>query len=242
MTQDNKNNAIWITGTDTECGKTVATVALALALESLGADVGVMKPVASGLIKQDSTPISPDVRFYRAFLKDNDPLEDINPVGYNAPLAPSVAARLEHKTLDMAAIQHSFMRMKKRHDWLLVEGIGGVLVPLSDEIMAVDLASAMKLPAILVARAGLGTINHTLLSVEAMTKRQVPVLGIILNLASRHPDLAERTNPGEIEAHTGIKTYTMPAVPGVSTDLVEGEGMPTLSDALIPLAEKLLRG
>lgn len=233
---------LWVTGTDTGCGKTVVTAALALALRKRGVDVGVMKPVASGLVEVEGGLASPDVRFYRAFLGLADPDELVNPIAYAPATAPSVAARLEHRPVDLMLIRRAFTELCSRHEWLLVEGIGGVLVPLSDALTAADLAAAMKLPAVLVARAGLGTLNHTFLSVSALRAREIPLLGIVLTPTSRHPDLAELHNPEEIRIHTGISPIQLPGVPGVSVDLGEGDGLPQLVDGLASLVDVLMGG
>ena len=233
-------HALFITGTDTGCGKTLVTTALALALRGEGVDVGVMKPVATGLVDSPAGPISPDVAFYLKFLEPGDEAEVINPVRYREPLAPSVAARTVHRPVDLLAIRGAYATLSERHAWLLVEGIGGALTPLSDTLTVADLIAAMKLPALVVARAGLGTLNHTLLTIEALHRRDVPVEGIILCPTSRHPDLAEKYNPEELQLQTGLYPDLVPGVPGVNVELLEGDGLSAIENALRPLARRLI--
>jgi dethiobiotin synthetase len=178
---------IFITGTDTGCGKTYVTVWLAKYLADAGLDVGVMKPYSTGSAKDD------DARYLKKVLKLKDPLKLINPIHLKAPLAPLQAAKLERRTLNVERIIKSYKRLEKGHELVLVEGVGGVMVPLTKKLLVVDLIKRLKLPVIIVARAGLGTINHTLLTVEALKNRKIPIMGIVLN-GFRGKELSERSN------------------------------------------------
>lgn len=183
---------IFITGTDTGCGKTFVTVKLAEYFRVRGLDVGVMKPIATGPGKEN------DALYLRRALKLTDPIGLINPIHLKYPLAPYPAARLENKKLKIENIFKAYRKLAKLHDLVLVEGIGGVLVPITEKYYVIDLIQDFKLPVILVSRAGLGTINHTLLTVEALRKRKVKVLGIIMN-GFRGRDLSEKTNAEVVE-------------------------------------------
>jgi len=183
---------IFITGTDTGSGKTYVTALLAKYLISQGIDVGVMKPIAAGPVKDN------DALYLKKTLKLKDPLELINPVHLKLPLAPYVAAARLKSRINFNAIHKAFGKLSKAHDLILVEGIGGVLVPITQDYFVADLIKDLKLPALIVARAGLGTINHTLLTIEALKRRKITISGIIMN-GYRGKDLSEKSNAEAIE-------------------------------------------
>ena len=180
-------SGIFITGTDTGCGKTYVTVWLAKYLLGAGLDIGVMKPISTGSARDD------DARYLKKKLKLKEPLKLINPIHFKAPLAPYQAAKLENRKPKFETIVKAYRKLEKRHELVLVEGVGGALVPLTEKLLVADLIKRLKLPALIVARAGLGTINHTLLTVEALRKRKIPVMGIVLN-GFKGKELSEKTN------------------------------------------------
>lgn len=182
------SKGIFVVGTDTGVGKTIVTAGIAGALYRQGIDVGVMKPVSSGFRE--------DARFLMRAVDSKDPIDLVNPVHLRLPLAPYVAAKLLHRRIDIQRILRAFQLLSRKHRFLIVEGSGGLLVPIQKNFLIVDLAKKFKLPVLVVARATLGTINHTLLTVEALRARKIPIKGILLNgLESKHRDLALRTNP-----------------------------------------------
>ena len=189
---------ILIAGTDTGVGKTVVTAALAACLRRRGVNAGVMKPVASGCEETECGPMSADVLFFERVLGRLDPPELVNPARYRAPLAPSVAARREGRTLDLASLDAAFEELSRRHEVLLVEGIGGLLVPLEGRFTVADLALRWKLPLLIVARPGLGTINHTALTVLHARFRGIPVAGFLFNAPAPSPgkEAARLTSQG----------------------------------------------
>lgn len=188
---------VFITGTDTGVGKTFVTALIAENLIGKGMDVGVMKPISAGPAAEN------DAIYLKKRLKLKDPLELINPIRLKCPLAPYVAAIAESRKLNTGIIFNAYKKLEKRHDLILVEGIGGVLVPITKDYFVADLIKDLGLPTIIVARAGLGTINHTLLTIEALKKRKVKVLGVVLN-GWENRGLAERTNPSVIETISGL--------------------------------------
>ena len=188
---------LFITGTDTGCGKTYVTALLAKHFISQGFDVGVMKPIACGPRKDN------DAVYLKKNLKLNDSLKLINPIHLKLPLAPYTASRLLLMTININKIFSAYKKLQKRHDLVLVEGVGGVLVPIKREYFVADLIKDMDLPTIIVARAGLGTINHTLLTIEALKRRKIEILGIIMN-GYRGKDVSEKTNAKTIEKLSGI--------------------------------------
>lgn len=185
----------FITGTDTGVGKTVIASAIAVALRSLGLRTGVMKPAESGCIRREGILLPHDGTFLKQMSQTDDPMSDITPSVFESPLAPMAAAEAEKRDVDLANIRTVFGRMSGKYDVLVVEGIGGLMVPLKKDYFVLDLARDFGLPLIVTARPGLGTINHTLLTVNTAIKEGLEVAGVIIN-HSRPPlnDLAEKTN------------------------------------------------
>jgi len=190
-------SGVFITGTDTGVGKTFITLALARALMARGIDVGVMKPISCGPMDDN------DAVYLKKELKISDPLDLINPIRLRLPLAPYAASAILRKKIDLKKIFKAFKKLLITHEIVLVEGVGGVLVPIKKNYFAADLAKDLNIPAIIVARAGLGTINHTLLTVEALRSRKVDILGIIMN-GFTGKELSEKTNSKIIENITRI--------------------------------------
>ena len=187
---------VFITGTDTGVGKTFVTLKLAKELILHGHKVGIMKPISCGPKGEN------DALLFKKKLKLKDPLSTINPISLRSPLAPYVAAWVEGKSLNLKKIFSSFRKLKAKYDVLLVEGVGGAMVPIEKDYFVADLIAALAIPAIIVARAGLGTINHTLMTVEALRKRKITISGIVLN--GYKGGLVEKTNPAAIHELTGI--------------------------------------
>jgi dethiobiotin synthetase len=204
------NKGIFVTGTDTGVGKTVIACGIAALLKSLGAKVGVMKPVATG-DRQDAIHLKKASGMTEA-------IDVINPQFFKAPVAPTVSASLERKEVDLDAIYRSYWFLQKHYDFVVVEGIGGVKVPLGESTYVVDLIQALRLPALVVGRSGLGTLNHTLLTLDALEAEKVPVMGVVLNGFSGK-DLAEKTNPQALEDHLTVPLLgVMPHLPSAKKD------------------------
>ncbi len=185
-------NSFFITGTDTGVGKTVIAGALAAVLKKKGIDVGVMKPVATGGWD--------DARFLirAAGVKDN--LFLVNPYCLGTPVVPAVAAEIEGVKIDIRKIKNAYEELSKRHDILIVEGVGGLLVPIYKNYLVTDLINELKLPVIIVAKPGLGTINHTLLTIRQAKVSRINVLGVIIsNYDDANAGIAEMTAPEVIE-------------------------------------------
>ena len=188
---------IFITGTGTEIGKTVVAGGLAAALKQSGTNVGVMKPISSG----DTA----DAQFLKHAAQVDDELVSINPIYLRHPLAPSVAARIENREIDLRCVEAAFTALQQKYDFVIVEGVGGIAVPLRDDFLVVHLIHQLRLPVLIVAQAGLGTLNHTLLTVAFAQQFGLQIAGIVLNKhAPAVAGLAEATNPVEIEKLTDI--------------------------------------
>jgi dethiobiotin synthetase len=177
---DSRLRGVFITATDTGVGKTVVTAALAVALRNLGLAVGVMKPIETGVGSSADEESSDALRLRRA-ARCTDALTEIRPYPFRLPLAPMEAARLEKTPITLPVIMRSFRTLESRHGVLLVEGVGGVQVPISSSFDMSDLICRMKFQAIIVGRSGLGGINHALLTLEALRRRKIPVLALVLN-------------------------------------------------------------
>ncbi len=173
--------AIFVTGTDTGVGKTVATAALGLALREAGVDVGVMKPIETGAVRRDGPRVGEDAAVLRRLIAPDDPPEDVNPIALELPAAPSAAAKHAGTVIDLGRIREAYGRLAARHGRLLVEGAGGLLVPIDAKTTMADLALALGAPLVVVARQRLGTVNHTLLTLREADRLGCRVLGVILN-------------------------------------------------------------
>jgi len=186
-----KYKAIFITGTDTEVGKTFVTAELAKELRHQGLSVGIMKPVSCGL--------NNDATYLKKRLNLDDPQELLNPYNFPLPLCP-YANELEEKkkiSFKKEKIKTALKKLKKKYDVVLVEGVGGILVPIKKNYAVENLIKYLNLPVIVVSRAGLGTLNHTLLTIQRLKSKKAKILGIILN--GFRGNLSERTNPKILE-------------------------------------------
>ena len=180
---------IFVTGTDTGVGKTHVTALLLVELRRRGVRVAAFKPIACGRGGRN------DARIYHALMDNEVPLDTINPIYLRLPLAPSVAAKLERRRMDLRKVFTSYKRLAGNYEVVLVEGAGGLLVPILENYFVADLAKALKLPLLVVARLGLGTINHSLLTVRQARAHGLKVAGLVLNdTVGRKRGLAERTN------------------------------------------------
>jgi dethiobiotin synthetase len=199
-------SGLFVTATDTGVGKTYVTALIARALRTAGHRVGAYKPVCSGAeITADGTVSWSDVATLTDAIGSGFESERVCPIRFQAPLAPNVAARREHATINFHALCEGARWWQGRVEILLVEGVGGLLCPLTDGETIADLAVTLNYPLLIVARLGLGTINHTLLTVEAAHARGLSVAGIVLNEAEPLASLSgTEENPVEIERRTQI--------------------------------------
>jgi dethiobiotin synthetase len=195
---------VFIIGTDTGVGKTVVGAGLALCLKEQGIKVGVMKPVATGCLSSNEHLFSQDAIYLFEAAENEYPLLS-NPIRFKNPLAPHVASQIERKAVDLKKIFWAYDEIRTIYDFIIVEGIGGLLVPFTNNYFVADLVKEFNLPVLVVARAGLGTINHTLLTVQAAKNKGLNVRGIILNgMPEANFSLAEITNPRILQDLTGL--------------------------------------
>lgn len=193
---------LFITGTDTDVGKTTVAAGLAGAFKNRGFSVGVMKPVQSGAGMRNGRLYSQDAELMVKAAGSEDEENLVCPVLLKEALAPATAAEMEGKTIDIELIKNAFMELERRHNIVIVEGAGGMAVPLKDRFLVSDLIACLGLPAIVVARAGLGTINHTFLTVEHARKRGIAIIGVVIN--NYRGGLAEETGQKVISEITGV--------------------------------------
>jgi dethiobiotin synthetase len=191
---------LFVTATDTGVGKTEVACALLRAARAAGIDAVGMKPAQSGATAGEPS----DAERLRDACGRVEPLEAICPYALRAPLAPAVAARLEGIEISLSSVVDAARALAARHAAVLVEGAGGLLVPLTERESYADLAGALGVPVLVVARAGLGTVNHTALTVEALRRRRLPIAGIVLNRTAPEDDPSVPHNAAEIARLTGI--------------------------------------
>ena len=194
---------IFISGTDTGVGKTVVASALARLLHDQGLNVGVMKPVTCGCLEENGLLVSEDagILAWSAGFAGVD--RDMAPYLLRLPIAPSEAARHEGVRIDFQLIADSFARLASRHDFVIVEGAGGLMVPLAGDLLIADLINHLSLPLLVVARPNLGTINHTLMTCFAARQLGITVNSVIINNYPETPGFAEESAPHLIASLAG---------------------------------------
>ena len=195
---------VLITGTDTGVGKTFITYNLAIGLLKKGFKVKCFKPIET-YVKE----IPEDGSLLAKATGQN--VEEVVPVRYSLPLAPYAAEIEEKKSFSLEKLKEHYEKLKKDTDVLLVEGAGGVAVPIKKNYTYADLAKDWGLKLFVVARAGLGTLNHTFLTWYYAKNLGLEILGIVLNGATGE-DISEKTNPKIIEEMTGIKPLVIPKI------------------------------
>jgi len=217
-----------VTGTDTGVGKTVVAAALVMALRQIGAKAIGFKPIETGIGPNEIA----DSEVLAVASGSRSPL--VAPLlRLTEPLAPAVAAERAGVVLNAEAVGERIRALRAGGHTVVVEGAGGLLVPLAWGYTALDLAAETSLTAVVVARAGLGTLNHVALTLEALARRDVPVLAVLLNGRGDPPDLAESTNPAALaRLAPDVSVVVLPRQP-TSTPL-------SVARALVPLLVPLL--
>ncbi len=225
------NKALFIAGTDTGIGKTLVTGLLALSLAGRGAGVVTQKWVQTG----SRIRPGPDLRFHlkMAGRKPRDFADDLlhmEPYVLSMPSSPHLAGRRQGKQVSSEKIRRSFEKLRSKYDVVLVEGTGGLLVPLNQRELIIDVVARLRIPVLLIAANRLGTINHTLLALEALRARRIPILGIVFSNAPGQNREIIKDNPAI------IKTLGRVAVLGV---LPRAKNIDALQRAFAPIGTKI---
>lgn len=219
--------SIFVTGTDTNVGKTICTALLALHFMKQGADVGIMKPIASGCTMQGDQLINEDARWLREITGIHDEMDLVNPVRYAEPLAPLTAARRNQESTNevFQKCQDAYAELARQHEVVIVEGVGGWLVPFAHHKSTFsdcsDLANTLHLPIMTISRRVLGTINHSLLTWRAIAPQQM--LGwIFCDSTPVDPnDIAAQTSPALIAEMSKLPIISqVPYMENLSRDIL----------------------
>jgi dethiobiotin synthetase len=210
---------VFVTGTGTEVGKTVVAAVLARTLAAEGKKVAVFKPAVTGLEEDDET----DHALLRRASGSEQSDEEIAPYRYGPPASPHLAAALAGEEIDPARLRDAARQAATGADATVCEGVGGLLVPLSPTYLVRDLAADLGYPIVIVASPGLGTINHTLLTIEAASAAGLEVAAMVLNPWPEEPSEIERDNRKTIAALANVLVHTLPQL-----DLATPDSWPLL--------------
>ncbi|MBX7244673.1 MAG: dethiobiotin synthase [Candidatus Sumerlaeaceae bacterium] len=207
---------LFITGTDTGIGKTIVAASIARALRARAVDVGVLKPFASG--NDDEEALS-DIRLLQGAAALIEPPTAGTPFRFHAPLAPLSAARLESRHVPVPQALRLVRDYMAGHTATIIEGVGGAAVPLTERILVSDFIHDLNLPALIVARSALGTINHSLTCIEHLRTRHVQISGILFVRHEEGPlSQAEQVGPPTVCELSGMRNYGLvPHIPEIAS-------------------------
>jgi dethiobiotin synthetase len=194
--------SFFVTGTDTDVGKTYITAGLAVTFRKMGLDVGVMKPFAAGTAQKKGFK-SEDIKILSKSAQVNDPENLINPQFFKIPASPYTAWKKLKIKPKVSTILSSFKKLSKLHETILVEGMGGVMTPILKDYYITNLIKEMNIPALIVTRSKIGTVNHTIMTVKMCEKYKIPVKGIIINNFDAGYPIKQLTS--DLQNLTGVK-------------------------------------
>lgn len=201
-------NSLLITATDTGVGKTVVTAGLLAAARRRGLDAAPMKPTQTGCVYREGRWLAPDLEFcygMSGYRPEPAELGLACPFPFEPACSPHLAAALAGRRVSLASVVYRFRRLCERHPVVFVEGVGGVRVPLNEQDTMLDLMRALGIPVLVVTRCSLGTLNHTLLTTEALRAAGIPVLGLVAVRATPGPPgLVEEDNLRTLPERTGL--------------------------------------
>lgn len=200
---------LFVTGTDTEVGKTVVAAAICAALAARGERVAAFKPVVTGLEEPPPAPWPADHALLATAAGGGQAPGDVAPYRFGPPLSPHYAAELAGERVDPKRLREAARTASAGADALVCEGVGGLLVPLADDYSVRDLAADLALPLVVVARTGLGTISHTVLTVEAARAAGLTVAAVVMTPWS-DPEPIERSNRATVERLAGVPVVGLP--------------------------------
>ena len=178
--KEKDNNTLFVTGTDTSVGKTYVCARLLEFLKAKGIQAGYQKWVATGV--KAGLPEDLALCLKAASISPNPELvKQQAPYCFSFPASPHLAAEMEDRTVDPEVIEANYKSLAAKYEWLIVEGVGGIMVPLRRNLLLADLLKRLQPTTLVVARSGLGTLNHTLLTLEALRNREIPLLGVVFS-------------------------------------------------------------
>lgn len=225
------NYGIFITGTDTGVGKTLVTAALALHVKKRGLTVGVMKPIETGV--SPARESRSDAARLRSIIESEEPLGAIRPYSFELPVAPLAAAQAEGQTINPDTIQKVYRLLSNRYECMVVEGVGGVRVPITPKFGVINLIRSLRLPVVVVGRSGLGGINHALLTIEALQRSRIHILALVLNQTE-----SARSAAARLQQRTTLEILRKQAGVPVLGPLPYEPGMP---ERFRPVVQHLIR-
>ncbi len=230
---------MFIIGTDTDVGKTVVSAGLMYLLLKKKVQAAYFKPVASGEVTAGDVAMPADTAFVRAASGFSERSERVTPFAFADAVAPHLAARLTGRSIDPDVIQKSLNDLKNHYDVIVAEGAGGLAIPMNDEgFMQYDLIRKLNFPCLLVAGAGLGTINHTLLTLFMAKSVGLTVKGIIINRAGE--TLIEQDNVQMIRKLSGLEAiFTLPAITGMDSETLQTGNLRDVFDRSIAVDDVL---
>jgi dethiobiotin synthetase len=228
---------IFIIGTDTEVGKTVVSAGLMHLLLGNKYNAAYFKPVASGEVMLGGSYQSTDASFVKTVSGFAEDPKNITPFSFKNAIAPHFAARLEGRSIDLAIIKDILQYLKNSYEMIIAEGVGGLAVPLNDQgFMQHDLIRELGFPCLLVARTGLGTINHTMLTLRFAQSAGLTIKGIVMNGHGQTP--TETDNIETIRKFSGIPAiFTLPALAGVDTEKLQPGNIRDVFESTIDINE-----
>jgi dethiobiotin synthetase len=178
--KEKDNNTLFVTGTDTSVGKTYVCARLLEFLKAKGIQAGYQKWVATGV--KAGLPEDLALCLKAASISPKPELvKQQAPYCFSFPASPHLAAEMEDRTVDPEVIEANYKSLAAKYEWLIVEGVGGIMVPLRRNLLLADLLKRLQPTTLVVARSGLGTLNHTLLTLEALRNREIPLLGVVFS-------------------------------------------------------------
>jgi dethiobiotin synthetase len=214
---------LFVTGTDTEVGKTVVASAIAATLASRGERVATFKPAVTGLTgPQDGLP---DHELLSRSAQSSQAAEAVAPYRFGPPVSPHFAAELAGIEIGASHLVACAESAAADADALVTEGVGGLMVPLCEGYLVRDFAAELGLPIVIAARPGLGTINHTLMTIECARARGLYVTAVVITPWSRFPEPIERSNRSTIERLGDVETFGLPRVE-IADRLCPVDGLP----------------
>ncbi len=212
------NLGVFITGTDTGVGKTLVTAALALHVKKRGRTVGVMKPIETGVLTGMET--RSDAARLRSIIESEEPLGAICPYSFELPVAPLTAAQMKGLSINPGTISKIYRLLAGRYECMVVEGVGGVQVPITHHDNVISLIKHLRLPVVIVGRSGLGGINHALLTIDALRRQKIRMIALVLNrthpVRSALARVQERSTLEILRKQSGIPVIgPLPYEPGL---------------------------